>query len=206
MPSGRGFLITFDGGEGAGKSTQVMLLSERLQAAGRDVLTVREPGGTITGEGIRELLLNPEQKLEPVTELLLFLAARSELVAKIIRPAIEKGAIVICDRFTDSTLAYQGYGRGLDKQVIRDLNAFATGGLGPDLTVFLDLAPEAGLQRKGEDDDTFRRQDLEFHERVREGYQEIARQEPKRWLIMAGDHDPEEIAQAIIERVERLFA
>jgi len=205
VPSGRGFLVTFEGGEGAGKSTQVMLLSERLRKAGREVLTVREPGGTGTGEGIRGLLLNPEQKIEPVTELLLFLAARTELVAKVIRPAMEKGVIVLCDRFIDSTLAYQGYGRGLDKQVIRDLNAFATGGLEPDLTVFLDLEPQAGLRRKGGDDDTFTREDVEFHGRVRAGYHEIARQEPERWLIVAGDQDRGEIAGAIEMRSRRLF-
>jgi dTMP kinase len=150
MTSGKGVFVTFEGGEGAGKSTQVQLLRQHLEARGRRVVPLREPGGTPLGEELRKLLLN-SQSLSPRTELMLFLAARSELVQKVIKPALSGGIDVISDRFIDSTVAYQGYGRGLNRRLIDSLNAAVIEGCLPDLTVLLDIDPEAGLARASAD-------------------------------------------------------
>ncbi len=193
--------ITFEGGEGAGKSTQTALLADRLRAARREVELLREPGGTALGEELRGLLLHKDKAVSLEAELLLFLAARAELVGKVIRPALDRGAVVICDRFSDSTIAYQGYGRGIDVGAIRTLNRWATGGLEPDLTVLLDVPVDVGRLRKHGDDDVFFREGDAFHIRVREGYHYLAAREPERWLVLDGTKPPEEIAAAIWQRV-----
>lgn len=183
---GRGLFITFEGGEGSGKSTQARLLKERLEREARTVVLVREPGGTPLGEEVRRLLLHRETELTPQTEMLLFLAARAELVRRVILPALERGDVVICDRFSDSTLAYQGYGRGLDLDEIRRLDSWATGGLLPDLTVLLDVPVEVGHERNRAGEDAFEREDDAFHQRVREAYRALAKEQPGRWLVLEG--------------------
>jgi dTMP kinase len=192
-----GLFITFEGGEGSGKSTQAELLARSLEAAGRRVLRLREPGGTPLGEELRQLLLHRRADISPLGELLLFLAARAELVRAIIRPALAEGSIVICDRFSDSTLAYQGYGRGIGLDQVRRINESATGGLKPDLTVLLDLPVETGRARKQRDEDAFQGEDDAFHERVRQGYLALAREEPDRWLVLDATRPAEELAAEI---------
>ena len=201
----RGVFITFEGGEGSGKSTQANLLSERLRQSGIDVLPLREPGGTLLGEELRQLLLQSKEPLSAPAELLLFLAARSELVTKVIRPALESGCTVVCDRYSDSTFAYQGYGRGLDLGIIRSLNDFATAGLKPDLTVLLDVPVELGRKRKNQDDDAFIREDLEFHQRVLLGFRKLAHDEPERWLVVDGGQPARKIREIVEGRVKRLL-
>ena len=202
--SGRGLFVTFEGGEGSGKSTQSALLALHLETKGRPLLRLREPGGTPLGEELRRTLLQRSIDFSPLTEALLFLAARAELVRTQIRPALEGGSIVICDRFTDSTLAYQGYGRGLDIEQLKTLNHFATGGLRAALTVLLDLPVDAGRARKGDEDDAFHREERPFHERVRQGYLSLAREDPERWLVLDGTRPPHELALEIAARVETL--
>lgn len=172
-----GKLIVLEGGEGTGKTTQVRLLAERLRAAGHTVTTVREPGGSVVGDRVREILLDrAHADLDPRAELLLYEASRAELVASVIAPRLRAGDWVLCDRFTDSTLAYQGYGRGLDLDSIRALNALATAGVEPSLTVLIDLDPTVGLARATEAGaDRLEAEELAFHERVRAGFLELAR-------------------------------
>jgi dTMP kinase len=199
-----GLFITFEGGEGAGKSTQCDLLALDLKARGRKALQLREPGGTPLGEEMRRLLLHRDAAIAPEAELLLFLTARAQLVRQVIAPALTEGAVVICDRFSDSTLAYQGFGRGLDLDAIHRLDAWATGGLTPDLTVLLDLPVAIGRQRKYPDEDAFQREDDAFHERVRQGYLALARQDPQRWLVLDATAPPHELAQVVATWVQRL--
>jgi dTMP kinase len=194
-------LITFEGGEGSGKTTQSELLALHLEAGGWKVLRLREPGGTALGEEVRRLLLHGETPLTPEAELLLFLAARAELVRTVIQPALEEGAVVICDRFSDSTYAYQGHGRGLDLAAIRKLDEWATSGLKPNLTVLLDLPVAAGRKRKDAAEDTFQRQDDAFHQRVRQGYLALAAQEPDRWLVLDATQEPQTLAKLVREAV-----
>ena len=201
---GRGLLITFEGGEGAGKSTQSELLALWLEAGGWRVLRLREPGGTPLGEELRQILLHRRQTLSAETELLLFLAARAELSRSVIAPALAAGSIVICDRFTDSTLAYQGYGRGQDRDFVVAANRWATGGLVPDLTLLLDLPVETGLARKTGETDAFQLEAHDFHERVRAGYLDLARAEPARWLVLDASLEPQTLHRAIAGRVEAL--
>ncbi|HXI09638.1 MAG TPA: dTMP kinase, partial [Thermodesulfobacteriota bacterium] len=169
-----GFFITFEGIEGSGKSTQMEMLRRYLVDRGADVLTLREPGGTLLGEKVRELILKEwDEPVDPIAELFLYEACRAQVVANVIRPALKSGRTVVCDRFTDSTLAYQGYARGLDIDAIRYMNDRATGGLVPDLTVLIDLAPEAGLARvggRGGCEDRLEKESVLFHKKVRDGY------------------------------------
>ncbi|HXH20818.1 MAG TPA: dTMP kinase [Dehalococcoidia bacterium] len=199
-------LITFEGGEGAGKSTQAELLAQRLRHAGREALVLREPGGTELGEALRRLLMHDHAAKSIEAEVLLFLAARAELVNTVIRPALQQGTVVVCDRFSDSTIAYQGYGRGVDTGSIRTLNRWATGGLEPDVTVLLDVPVEVGRRRKHGDDDIFYRESEAFHTRVREGYHFLAARDPGRWLVVDGTLPPEEIAAQVWERVKAKLA
>jgi dTMP kinase len=199
-------LITFEGGEGSGKTTQVELLAQKLRAAGWEVVALREPGGTALGEELRRLLLHADKEPCVEAELLLFLAARAQLVNEVIRPALDRGAVVICDRFSDSTLAYQGYGRGVDVATIRTLNRWATGGLTPDLTVLLDVPVDVGRRRKHGDDDTFHREPVSFHVRVREGYLYLAASEPARWLVVDASQEPARIGDAIWDRARAKLA
>src|SRR5512137_3045003 len=169
--------ITFEGPEGSGKTTQIKRLAEHLRVRGCDVLTVREPGGTSISEQIRAVLhsLN-NREMQPRTEILLYCAARAQLVGQVIRPHLQSGGVVLCDRYADSTLAYQGYGRRLDLQTLRMILDFATGGLAPDLTFYLDIDIEAGLKRKKMGGDEWNRMDdldVQFYRRVRSGYLEM---------------------------------
>lgn len=202
--------ITLEGGEGAGKSTQARALAERLRAAGRAVVLTREPGGTAFGEVARALVLQhavaaggARFALGEMAELLLFAAARAQHIDELIRPALDRGEIVICDRFADSTLAYQGYGRGIPLESVHQANALATRGLTPDLTVLLDLPVAAGLARRlGESDpDQIEREALAFHERLRAGFLALAAREPRRWLVVDAGQPPEAITDAIWTRV-----
>ena len=202
-----GLLITFEGGDGAGKSTQARRLRSRLARAGHPVRLVAEPGGTALGRRLRRLLKFSRQEITPQAELLLFLASRAQLTQEVIVPALAAGAIVICDRYADSTTAYQGYGRGLDLANIHRLNASATQGLRPALTVLLDVHPEEGLQRRApETRDRMERDAAGFHAQVRRGYHELARKEPDRWLVVDAALPRAEVARRVWERVSSLLS
>jgi dTMP kinase len=195
-----GLFVTFEGGEGSGKSTQLARLDERLRRSGFDPLVVREPGGTRLAESIRALLLDTGAPIGGVTEALLMVAARSDLVATRLRPALDAGRIVLCDRYTDSTLAYQGGGRGLDGAMLAAWNRAATGGLQPDLTLLFDLDPELGLARRVASRGGTNRIDLEsesFHGRVRERYLQLARAEPARFTVLDADRGAPELAERV---------
>ena len=195
--------ITFEGIEGAGKSTAIEFLVNYLQAHGYDPVTTREPGGSALGRRLRALLLDVRTTgLSSRAELFLFLADRAQHVAEVIRPALEAGQVVLCDRFTDSTLAYQGYGRGLDTEYLRSLNQAATGGLQPELTLLLDLPVRCGLERAGERnraagiviaEGRFDSESIDFHERVRRGYRALADEEPERFAIIDAAQPPEDV-------------
>jgi len=182
----RGIFISFEGSEGSGKSTQARLLSDWLRTQGISTILTREPGGTPIGERIREVLLSPDHReMDPITELFLYLASRRQHIKELIEPSLKEGKIVITDRFSDSTMAYQGYGRGLDLSLIESLNRTATGGLSPDLTIVLDVDVREGLSRNlGIKSDRLEIEDIEFHEKVRKGFIEIAKKEPKRVFIV----------------------
>lgn len=197
--------ITFEGIEGSGKTTQMQLLRDWLQARGEQVLATREPGGTAIGDRIRAILLDPNHtEMAAETEILLYSAARAQIVRQVIRPHLEQGWIVVCDRFFDSTLAYQGYGRGLPLDILRDITAFATGGLVPDLTFYLDLPVEVGLRRKAQTPaewTRFEAETLAFHRRVRKGYLELASAEPRRWVVLDAGQPAELIQERIRQEV-----
>jgi dTMP kinase len=179
--------VTFEGGEGSGKSTQIARLAAKLRSLGHDPLVTHEPGGTTLAEGIRALLLDPVHRPGAVSEALLMVAARADLVQQVIRPALTAGRIVLCDRYTDSTLAYQGGGRGLEMDLLEGWNRVATGGLVPDLTLLFDLDPVVGLERRGRAPAATNRLDretIEFHVRVRTRYLELAAREPKRFVVI----------------------
>jgi dTMP kinase len=202
----RGLLITFEGGEGSGKTTLARLLAQRLEAAGYAVTLTREPAGTEAGrlawEGIAR------GGIDAYTELFLFLAARSDHTACVIAPALEAGRIVVCDRFADSTVAYQGYARGLDVRLLQRLNRLATKGIRPDLILLLDLPVEEGLARQGKagnDRDAIGRETAAFHERVRRGYLALAGAEPRRWVVLDARRPLDELANEVLRRVEPLL-
>jgi dTMP kinase len=198
-----GLFVTFEGGEGVGKTTQMGIASGWFESFGREVLVLREPGGTRVGEGVRTLLLEPGDGMEPVTELLLYEASRAELVRRVIAPALGRGAAVLCDRFTDSTLAYQAYGRGLDIAEVRALNAVATGGIVPDVTVVLVAGVEVGLARATAlGADRIESESGAFHERVEAGFLAIAAQEPDRVLKVDGTGDVREVAARVRSALE----
>ena len=198
----RGKFITFEGPEGGGKTTHARRLVERLQAAGLTVLYTREPGGTPTGEAIRGILQHDHagEAICPETEVLMFAASRAQLVRHIIQPALERGEWVVCDRFADSTTAYQGYGRGFPVEQMIAINDFAINGAQPDLTILLDLPVSDGfarLQQRGGVKDRIEREALEFHERVRAGYLELARRWPERFRIVDPRQAPDIVAEEI---------
>jgi len=178
--------ITFEGPDGSGKSTQIKLLAERLRAEGHNVLLTREPGGTEIGEQIRHVLHDLKNKaMQPRAELLLYSAARAQLVGQVIQPHLAVGGVALSDRYFDSTFAYQGYGHGLDLAALRAITAFATNGLTPNLTLLFDIDAETGLRRRQANAAEWNRLDdyaLEFHARVRAGYLELMKQEPARWV------------------------
>lgn len=189
--------ITFEGVDGSGKSTQVDMLVRKL---GRRTISLREPGGTEAAERIRRVLADPDAPLDQTAELLLFCAARADLVSRVIRPALDRGRTVICDRFSDSTIAYQGVARGLGLLKVRDINEIATGGLKPDLTLLLEVEPAVGLGR-AESDDRFEAEGVRFQEMVAEGYDDIARREPGRVVKISGDGTPDEVHERVMEVV-----
>jgi len=199
--------ITFEGGDGSGKSTQAELLYNELQTADTPALLTREPGGTPLGERVADMLKwSKTIEMTPVAELLLFNASRAQLVATVIRPALEKGIVVICDRFTDSTIAYQHYGRGIPLSTVLEVNAAATGGLKPDLTIIIDVPVLVGFGRKKDDKkDRFEEENLAFHERVRGGYLKLVESEPKRFLVIDGTRSKKDIARLIWEWVKAML-
>jgi dTMP kinase len=191
--------ITLEGPEGSGKTSQVPLLADFLRQQGRDCITTREPGGTAIGDQIRSVLT-----MQPRTEILLFLAARAQLVEQVIRPALAEGKTVLCDRYGDSTLAYQGYGHNLDLDQLRQMLRFATGGLKPDLTLLLDIDVESGLRRKLYSGGEWNRLDayaVAFHQRVRQGYHALAQSEPQRWVVIDASQPPEMVQLALRQAV-----
>ncbi len=202
----RGRFITLEGGEGTGKSTQVNLLCTALKARGINVLGTREPGGTPGGEDIRALLVEgATQRWEPLSEALLNYAARHEHLQKVILPALAEKTWVICDRFADSTMAYQGYGYGMNREIIRRLHRLVVGDVVPDLTLILDLPVEAGLKRAAArhgDEDRYERMDTGFHERLRQGFLDIAHKEPGRCCVVDTTSDIAAVAMTISTEVE----
>jgi len=200
--------ITFEGPDGGGKSTQAILLAEFLRQHGCSVLSTREPGGTFIGDQVRQVLSNLENTaMYPRTEILLFQASRAQLVEQVIRPHLAQGGIVVCDRYADSTLAYQGYGHQVDLDRLRLIVEFATGGLKPDLTLLLDIDVEEGLLRRTQSGE-WNRLDayaLAFHQRVRQGYFQLASEEPERWVKIDASGSPQVVQEAIRKVVlERL--
>ena len=189
--------ITLEGPDGSGKSMQVPALSDFIREQGFEVLTTREPGGTTIGDHIREVIMRMDNKsMNPRTEILLFCAARAQIVAEVIRPQLEKGVVVLSDRYADSTLAYQGYGHGIELGILQSILAFATGGLKPDLTLLLDVDVETGLTRRHKGGGEWNRLDdyeLAFHNRVRRGYLELARLEPPRWKVIDASQSPQQV-------------
>lgn len=199
----KGLFITFEGGDGCGKTTQIKLLDEYLRNKGYKTLLTREPGSKGLGIKLREILLNYDGEVSPVCESFLFLADRAQHVDCIIKPALEEGVIVLCDRHTDSTVAYQGYGRGLDLEQIYQLNKIATSGLKPDLTIVLDVDVETSQTRVGSEKDRMESAGIEFFERVRQGFLEIAKQEPDRVKVVDSTQSIEKIHEQILELVGR---
>jgi dTMP kinase len=202
----RGVLITFEGVEGSGKSTQLARLHRSLKRQGYRVEQTAEPDGTALGQAIRRLFEQPRIHPTPLGEVFLFMAARQQHVNEKVGPWLRSGRVVLCDRYTDATLAYQGYGRGVDHDLIRELNLRATGGVLPDLTLVFDLAPEAGLRRiRGRRHDRFEREKLAFHRRVRRGYLEIARAEPKRVRLIRAARPADAVAADVARIVEEFL-
>jgi dTMP kinase len=192
--------ITFEGVEGCGKTTQARLLADRLESFGRTALVTREPGGAAISEQIRAVLLDHRNDgMDPMAEALLYEAARAQFVTEIVRPALAAGIVVICDRFADSTLAYQGYGRGLDLNTLHSLNRIATGGLTPDITFLLDIPVAEGLKRRERGGEWNRMDNAgrAFHERVYNGYHALAREEPDRWRIVDARGAVPDVATAV---------
>ena len=213
METGKGKFITFEGGEGAGKSTQVKRLQAELEALGREVVLTREPGGTRLAELVRGLLKDETQ--DPPcrrAELLLFLAARAQLVENVIRPALDAGKIVISDRFSDSTFAYQGYGRGLPLDAIKAANDFACGGLEPDITLYLDVEPSVSLARRAAREaatntsaDRFEREGGDFHARLREGFNTLAKENPQRIVRIDANGTPGQVWENIWKSIKHML-
>lgn len=196
-----GFFIAFEGGDGAGKSTQVKLLATALQGS-RDVVVTREPGGSDVAEHIREVLLNPNHRIDGITEALLFAAARADHVSKVIKPALDRNNVVISDRFVDSSIAYQGVARGIGITEVRDLNLLATNNLLPDLTIVLDVSTDAGLAR-AQEPNRMENEGADFHEIVKDAFIELAKQEPARYLVVSAHQSREVIAETILQEVQK---
>lgn len=202
----KGLFITLEGPDGGGKTTQAHKLVDWFRLYGRQVVRTREPGGTDAAERIRELVLDPAYAISAQTETLLHLAARADHVDKVIRPALAEGKVVLCDRFSDSTLVYQGILRHMDLAQLRKLNDFSTGGLRPDVTILLDGDPRVLLKRRNDRGvvDKFELQGLEFHDAVRAGYLQLAQEEPDRILVVDATRNPEVVMEEIIKKLEGL--
>jgi len=205
----RGRFVVFEGPEGAGKSTQIARLAARLRAAGGEVVATREPGGTAIGESIRSILLAPEVRaMLPETEALLYAAARAQHVGEVIRPALARGAVVVCDRFVDSSLAYQAGALGLPLAEVAAIQSLATRGVDPDLRILLDLPVEVGLARRFGDESEVNRLDLAgiaFHERVRATYHALVAARPADWIVVDATQSPDRVEATIAEAIERLM-
>ncbi len=202
----KGLFITFEGADGCGKTTQMNLLAEYLKKQGYDVVLTREPGAKGLGEKVREILLNYDGKVSDRCESFLFLADRAQNIDIVVNPAVLEGKIVLCDRHTDSTIAYQGYGRGLDLRRIKELNAIATNGRIPDLTFVFDIDTETSMKRVGKEKDRMESAGIEFHNRVRKGYLEIAKQEPDRIRVIDATKSIEEIQKEVIEILQSKYS
>lgn len=215
----RGLFITFEGGEGSGKSTQARLLADHLRRRGVPVVHTREPGGTSIAESVRRILLQPDSRIAPLTELLLYEAARAQHLAEIVSPALQAGRVVICERYTDATVAYQGYGRGLNLRHIRILNDIATEKRRPDLTFLLDVPVQRGLTAarrlskrlahgasRTRGGDRMERETAQFHERVRRGYLALARREPRRFRRISWGDSIEDVFKRICSEVDKRLA
>ena len=201
-------LVTFEGIEGSGKTTQVELLCKYLSDKGYQVVKTREPGGTALGEALRRVLLQKDLNVLPLSELLIFMAVRSQHMEEVIMPALSRGAVVICDRFVDATYAYQGYGRGVDLGIIATLNRLVTKGVTPNLTILLDCDVDVGLRRKvldGCQSDRFEQEEVAFHEQIRRGYLKLVEEDEKRFFVVNGKVDIGATHMAIRERVEKLL-
>ncbi len=199
----RGIFITLEGGEGAGKTTQLRSLRERLEKSGKNVIASREPGGTPGAEALRKLLVNGDAyNWDAVTETLLHFAARRDHVEKLIRPALEEGAVVLCDRFADSTLAYQGHGHGLDLKIVEAIRDATIGGLKPDLTFLLDLPAEEGLKRAARSQ-SYERLPLEFHQCLRDGFRTMARAEPERFVVVDATQSAEKVTEILLSEIKK---
>jgi dTMP kinase len=206
--------ITFEGPDGSGKTTQIELLAEHLRSLEYDVLVTREPGGTHVGDQIRDVVHWIENTdMTPETEFLLYSASRAQLVRRVLQPHLARGGIVLCDRFSDSSMAYQGYGRELDLNVVRVITQFATGGLMPDLTIYLDLPVEVGIERKqlahsaqAGEWNRLDQENLDFHQRVHQGYLKMAQADPERWLVIDATQSVEDMQAAIQARLQTLLS
>ncbi len=207
---GRGRFIVLEGPDGSGKSLQGRLLAERLRERGFTVTHSREPGGTVMGEQVRQIVNDPAPTPRgPKADVLLYTAARAQHVDEVIEPALARGEVVVCDRYYTSTMAYQGYGSGMDLELLGRIQEWATGGLDPDLVVLLDIAPQTGLDRRAEGDadeltrwEDESRFDLAFHTRVREGYLEMAAADPERWVVLDGSASVDDVAAEVDRVVE----
>lgn len=207
MSTAPGCLIAFEGPEGAGKSTQLQRLAAALRAAGRRVETTAEPGGTVLGRELRQLLLHARESVPvPLAELFLYLADRAQHVEQLIAPAIAAGTVVLTDRFSASTIAYQGYGRGLDLELVTRADAWARGGLSPRLTVLLDCPVRVGLERARGEDDRFHAEEEAFHERVRAGFRALAAAQPSAWLTIDATQPAEAVHAAVLAAVRAALA
>ena len=200
----QGLFITFEGPDGCGKTTQMNLLAQYFEKKGKKVVLTREPGGKGLGEKVREILLNYNGEVSDRCESFLFLADRAQNIDIIVKPAVKQGEIVLCDRHIDSTVAYQGYGRGLDINEINMLNNLATGGKKPDLTFVFDVDVETSMKRVGKEKDRMESAGIDFHNRVRNGYLELAKQEPERIKVLDATKTIEEIHEKVVEIVEKL--
>jgi dTMP kinase len=205
----RGFLISFEGSEGSGKSTQISRIADRFEDAGYDVVVTREPGGTPIGEEIRHILMHAAEShnMMPETELLLFAASRAQLVREVILPAVEAGKIVLCDRFMDSTTVYQGVARNIQSEPVHLINTFAVGHMVPDVTVVIDLDAELGLQRvrhrANDMPDRMEKENIEFYQKVRNGYLMLAKAMPERFIVVDGELGPQELEETIWKQLRQ---
>lgn len=197
--------ITLEGGDSAGKSTQISLLLAYLRERQIDFISTREPGGTAVGDAIRHVLLSPEYKMSVITEALLYAASRTEHVQNVIEPALRQGQVVVCDRFVDSSMAYQAIGGHLPEEFVREINLMATGGLTPHRTILIDIDPEVAAKRRQGEHDRMEAKDLEFHRQVREYYLELAKAEPRRVKVVDGTLPPEQMAAQIRRLVDEVL-